>query len=403
MRPALIACCLFVACAAEKAPVAAAPAEAKLVVSGKVSLTVDSSPVTLDYDGTTVQLAATHKLITDAKGFTCFSTLNLALEKKDGSCRLELSYKPSPAGLQLAGGKFYASKGLTAGGQTLSLTPCVGWPGADKATKELVFDIPETADATLGLSPLGPGKANLKLARLDALKIKFNGTFTMKKLATKVPVTLGALTLVGSLESTGDPVASCGAAIGQTGTAQCSKQGKPGDQVGDIFRRETRPLTCDGEAEFDLGELCGNDAILIVDWRDWAKTTLLADLAQVRDAFKGKQIGIAVVVVEGKEKVVVCNPPDSGKDCKAIGPAATATECQAIAVRDNLAKDITLVFDKDKQMVVNGKGLTSTGLVPALLFAKPDGTIVKELPGPDKKAPTVSDITGAIQEVLDSN
>ena len=343
---------------------------------------------------------ASHKLITDAKGYTCVSKLSLAIEKADGTCRMELAYVPTPAGMKVVSGKFYAAKAIVSGGTTVKLTPCAGWPGADKSTKELIYDIAE-ADALLGLAPLGPGKANLKLARLDNLKLKFSGTFTMKKLATKVQVSLATLTLSGSLESTGDPTASCGAPAGQTGTAQCNKQGSPGDKVGDVFRRETKLTTCDGDAEFDLGELCGNDAIWIIDWRQWATSTLLKDVAQVRDAFKDKQLGVAVVLVEGKDKVVICDtamPPV----CKPDGPAPTAAECLEIGNSNSVPKEVTMLYDKDKQLVFNGKSLTSTGLVPAMLFAKPDGTIVKMLPGPDKKAPTVSDLTAAIQEVLDT-
>jgi len=389
-------------CGSDLPPAApAAPTPAKLVAKGKLQATVDGTAVTLDYDGIAAQVAATHRLTTDPKAYTCVAHLSLALERPDGTCRIELVFRPTPTGLKVNSGKFFAAAAVTGGGATLALKPCAGWPGADKATKEQVYEIGES-DAVISLDPLGPGKANQAKARLDGLKLGFTGAVTLKKLATKVALDLAPLSLAGSLESTGDPAASCGGATGKTGPSECSKQGKPGDKVDDVFRRDSKLFTCDGEVEYDLGELCGSDAIWIIDWRDWtyANAKLLTQVGQVRDAFKGKNLGIAVVVVEGKDKVVVVDPA-SGKGA-ATGPSPTAAECVAIGQRDGLPKDIPLLVDKDKQLVIDGKNLTSTGLVPSMLFAKPDGTIVKQLPGPDKKAPTTTELQAAIQETLDA-
>lgn len=387
------------ACGSDKAPAAAAPAEAKLVAKGKLASTLDGAPVTLDYDGIAAQITMSHRLNSDPKGYGCVAKLSLVLEKKDGACRLELAFAPSPNGPKLSSGKFYAAKTLDSGGQTVGLTKCDGWPGADKATKELAYDV-LAGDLGLNMAPLGPGKANQKIAHLTGLKLTFSGDLVLKKLATKVTFPLKSFTLEGSVDSIGDAAADCGGLSGQTGAKQCSTSGKPGDSVGDIFRRENKTYLCDSEADYDLGELCGNDAIWIIDWRDWAQSQLLTQIGQVRDSFKGKNIGVAVVVVEGKNKVAVEDPPGSGT-YKPNGPAPTAAECTAIASNAGVPKDVVMLFDKDKQMTYQGKQITSAKYVPSMLFCKPDGTIVKVLPD-GSTTPSVSDLQAAIQQVLDT-
>ena len=392
---------MSVGCEAEKAAPAPAPVEAKLVVKGKLALTVDSSPVEIDYNGLPVSISVAHKTNPDPKGYGCVTKLNLAIEKADGSCRLELNYLPSASGLRIAAGRFFAAKAITADGVTLKTVPCIGWPGAATATKEVSFEV-LAGEAGISFGPLGPGKANLAKARLDNQKLTFTGALTWKKLATKVTVALQSLTLEGSVESIGDPNAACGGAVGKTGTSECSKQGKPGETVGDIFRRDGNLFACDTETVLDLGELCGSDVIWIIDWRDWTKSTLLTMVAQVRDAYKKNTIGIAVVVTEGMAKVPVCDPPEGKTNCKPTGPAPTAADCLAIAARDNVPKDALLLFDKNRELHFTGKKLTASTYVPAMLFAKPDGTIVKILPDAAGTTPALADLTQAVQEVLDA-
>ncbi|MBM4344207.1 MAG: hypothetical protein FJ100_12635 [Deltaproteobacteria bacterium] len=397
--PVLFALCA--GCGSEAPPAAPAPAEVKLVAKGAITATAATGPISIDYSGVKVAVAATHRLASDAKGYGCFTKVTLAVEKADGSCRMELVFSPSTSGPKLTSGKLYAVKAQMSDGQIVGLVKCGGMPDVDKATKERVFEVIE-GNTTLNLQPLGPGKANQKLYKATGQKLQLSGNLDVKNLGTKLSFATAALSFEGSFESIGDPAGDCGGGAPKTGSAQCDKAGKPGENPGETFRRETRPFRCDAETEeYDLGELCGNDAIWIIDWRNWAKNSLLKSIDGVRGAFKGKSIGVAVVVVEGNTKIPVEDPPGSGT-FKPLGPAPAATECQAIATENKVPQDVIMLFDKEKQLTYQGKKLTNSKFIPAMLFAKPDGTIVKILPETDGKEPQLSDITGAIQMVLDA-
>ena len=390
------------ACGSDPPPAAAPVVEAKLQAKGTLAAVLGGNPVTLDYNGLTVQVGANHRLNSDPKGYGCITKLSLAIEKADGTCRLELVFAPSPAGPKLSGGKFHAVRAQISDGQTVSLQKCVGFPDTDKATKEKVFEILPADAVTINFGPLGPGKANQKLARMDNLKLAIAGELSMKNIGTKYSFALSTLTFEGSIESIGDPAGDCGGMVGKTGASECNKQGKPGENVGETYRRETRPFLCDTDTQdYDLGELCGNDVIWIIDWRQWAKNGILKEISQVRGAFKGKNIGVAVVVVEGSSKIPVEDPPGSGT-FKPLGPAPAVTECQAVAVDNNIPKDVVMLFDKEKQLTYQGKKLTNSKYIPAMLFAKADGTIVKILPDVDGKEPGLGDLTAAVQLVLDT-
>ncbi len=392
---------LCAACGSEAPPAAAPPAESKLVANGTLTANAATGAIALDYAGLPVTIAATHRLASDAKGYGCFTKVTLAVEKKDGSCRLELVFSPSTSGPKLTSGKLYAVKAQMSDGQVIGLLKCAGMPDVDKATKERVFEVIE-GNTTLNLQPLGPGKANQKTYKLSGQKLQLSGNLDLKNLGTKLSFATAGWSLEGGFESIGDPTGDCGGGAPKTGASQCDKAGKPGENPGETFRRETRPFRCEAETEdYDLGELCGNDAIWIIDWRNWAKTDLLKSIDGVRGSFKGKSIGVAVVVVEGNTKIPVEDPPGSGT-FKPLGPAPAATECQAIATENNVPQDVVMLFDKEKQLTYQGKKLTSSKYIPAMLFAKPDGTIVKILPEADGKAPGLSDMTGAIQAVLDA-
>ncbi len=392
---------LCAGCGSEAPPAATAPTETKLVAKGSLTTTAATGPIALDYTGLPVTIAASHRLASDAKGYGCFTKVTMVVEKKDGSCRLELVFSPSTSGPKLTSGKLYAVKAQMSDGQVVGLVKCGGMPDVDKATKERVFEVIE-GSATLNLPPLGPGKANQKVHKATGQKLQLSGNLDVKNLGTKLSFATTGLTFEGGFESIGDPTGDCGGGAPKTGASQCDKSGKPGENPGETFRRETRPFRCEAETEdYDLGELCGNDAIWIIDWRNWAKTDLLKSIDGVRGTFKGKSIGVAVVVVEGDTKIPVEDPPGSGQ-FKPLGPAPAATECQAIATENKVPQDVIMLFDKEKQLTYTGKKLTSSKYIPAMLFAKPDGTIVKILPEADGKAPGLSDMTGAIQAVLDA-
>ncbi len=379
---------------------AAEPAKpaAKLLISGTFTIDVEGAVQTVSYADVLAEVHAVHKTAADAKSYACIAQLDVAMEKPDGSCRLELSFAPSSEGLRVTGGQFHVVRGITAGGAVVKTVPCgSGWPEA--STKPLVYSVLE-GQGGINLDPLPPGKGQLAVARLSDLNLSLTGKALFKKgFATKIAVDLSAIKLKGELDSTGDPKASCGAATFPTGVSYCAKAGAPpeGSTPGTALRRTVKLLTCQGEEPFDLGELCGNEAIWVIDWRDWSGSKLLTQIPQVLDLLPKRQIGIAVVVAEGKTKIVDKDPATGATT--ADGPAPTAAECQEIAKQAGLPPSVILLFDKDKQLIMQDKELVSAAFVPRMLFAKPDGKIVSVLPGQDGTAPTNDQIVAAIKAI----
>lgn len=387
---------LELACGTEEAE-PAKPA-AKLLVSGSFAVDVDGALQTVSYADVVAEVKAVHKIAADAKSYACVAQLELAIEKPDGSCRLELSFAPSSEGLRITGGQFHVVRGFTAGGAVVKTLPCgTGWPEA--ASKPLTYAVLE-GQGGINLDPLPPGKGQLGVARLSGLSLSLTGKGLFKKgFATKIAVDLSGIKLKGELDSTGDAKASCGAVSFPTGISYCAKPGAvpEGSAAGTGMRRTAKLLACDSEEPFDLGELCGNEAIWIVDWREWTGSKLLSQVQQVLDLLPNRQIGVAVVVVEGKAKIVDKDPATGATT--ATGPAPTAAECQAIGKAADLPAAVALLYDKDKQLITKEKELVSATYVPRMLFAKPNGTIVSVLPGQDGAAPTNDQIVAALKAI----
>lgn len=385
-----------VACAAEKAtPATPAPSTSNLIAHGKLTVTIDGKDQVLDYEGVLAEVTATHRINPDPKGYACFAKLDLALQKADGSCRLELSFMPSANGLRVASGQFYAVRGIMSGGSVVKTIGCGAWPGA--TTKEMVYKVlPD--DGGIGLDPLSNGKGAAESVALTGLNLAMTGKVALQRLGTKVSVSLAPVALKGTLVSHGSPTASCGAAVHQTGAALCATTGTPGGSVGALMHRESTLYDCTTDTPVDLGELCGNEALWVIDWRDWTASSLLKQIGQVLGMFKDNQIGVAVVVVEGKEKVVVKTGSNPDK-YEAIGPKPTAAECKAIAERDGVPAGVLMLVDKDAQLVLTGKTLTDKNTVPAMLFASTSGVITGILPK-ETTAPTNDEIKAQLDNAM---
>lgn len=390
------ACVGLLACSSEE--VAAENPPAKLLVSGSFAVNVDGAVQTVSYVDVVAEVKAVHKIASDAKSYACIAQLDLAIEKPDGSCRLELSFAPTAEGLRVTSGQFHVVRGVMAGGTVVKTMPCgTGWPEA--GSKPLVYTVLE-GQGGISLDPLPPGKGHLATVRMGSLSLSLTGTALFKKgFATKIPVDLAAIKLKGELESKGDAKASCGAATYPTGVSYCAKAGSvpEGSTANTAIRRSVKLWTCDGEQSFDLGELCGNEVIWIIDWRDWSGSKLLTQVRQVLELLPNRQIGVAVVVAEGKTKIVEKDPSTGATT--ANGPAPTAAECVAIGKAADLPAAVALVFDKEKQLITQEKELVDVKYVPRMLFAKPNGAIVSVLPGSDGTAPTNEQIVGAIQAI----
>jgi len=111
---------LVSACTQEVAldPVVAVP----LTSRGALSLTLDGESVSLDYDSFPAQAALKHWQ--DVAGQGCVVQASLVAARPDGSCRLELLYRPWIGG----GGLHLDEARLTIVSADLAVPRCAAWP-----------------------------------------------------------------------------------------------------------------------------------------------------------------------------------------------------------------------------------------------------------------------------------
>ncbi len=368
-------------------------AAAGLVVSGPIQTSLDGASVSLDYKGGTVVSIVNHKLATDAENLTCVTEFDMSLAKKDGSCQLDLQFKRGNAGLALDKARFYITKTVVAAGVGSS-APCVEWP--EKAASETFYE--GTGDnATLTPNAIGKPLSTQAAAVLTDIKVVMTGTIEMKKAGKKFTIDLSKFTLQGTVNSTGRTDVTCGTVAAAVGIDQCPKKATFGTDVGQYVKRGPVLYRCDDDQPYDFGELCGSSAIWITSHHDYLEEGLKAMSTSHRTTynfFKGKNLGVVWILVEGKEKTVVEDPPGSGKG-KLTGAKPTAEECKTLAEEYKLAPEVVLLYDKDVKLSDPANALHS-GSIPWAVFAKGDGKIVAILPGSDNKVPQ----SGAVQQAI---
>lgn len=385
-------------CESEQTPAATVK---PLKAHGSVATTFLSQPVSVDYEGAKASVDVVYKINPKPDGYGCVTSLDMALEHADEACRLELQWRPVSGGLTLTGAKFYAVRAWTQDGVAIKTKACPGWPEPPKT--ELVFSAGESPAASINMDPIPPGKSSKASVTFDDLSLTMTGSIDLVSGGKKVTFDLGKLSVKGTVQAKGSTAVSCGLAVGgRTGPNLCTKTGEEGGTVGKRLRRTPQPVSCDTGMAYDLGEFCGADAIVVVDWREWVAkefgNALLKDLPAIFGKFKGKTVAMAVVVVEGEQHVVVKNA--EGK-FEASGPPPTADECKAIATKNALPVEIVMLRDDAAKFMTKETSLTETGKVPAVLVAKRDGTIVETLPKGDK-SPTATEIEAAIQAAIDA-
>ena len=376
-----------------------AAAPATLLAKGSFATTFAGSPVSIDYTGLTTAATVTHRINKDAKGLACITQLDLSVARPDGSCRLDLQWQPGADGLRLAKVRFFAVVTKTQDGVVLQKDLCPGWP-AETAPGEVVYE-GESDGARISQGPLVAPLAAQAEAKLSGVKLTMTGSVDLKRGGKKFTVDLGLLSFHGALTSKGRTDVSCGQAGPAFGPAFCAKGAAYGNTPGSYLRRNVILTRCDDEEPYDLGELCGGTAIWITDYRDWTGVnTIVEGHRAVYDKFAPQGIAAAFVVVEGKEKVVVENPPGS-KKFEASGPAPTAEGCLAIGKKFNLHPDVVLLYDKNKALLSNETKLAGVNFVPAMVFARGDGKIVSALPK-SEAAPGPADVEAELTAAIEA-
>jgi thiol-disulfide isomerase/thioredoxin len=172
--------------------------------SGAMSGAVGSDAFTIDYTGLTVQAALTHKINTDKGGIACVPVVNLAVEKSDGTCRLDLEFRAGFDGttLDLAAAKFTAIKGITQGGAVIKTLPCAGWPVEPKKGAEVVYE-KVSGSGSLSTPTLGQPEAGAATATIKGLDLQPSGVVKMKYLGRQFDLDLSQLKFSGDVTSKG--------------------------------------------------------------------------------------------------------------------------------------------------------------------------------------------------------
>ena len=322
----------------------------KLAPTGSFTATIDGTAHTVDYTGGKVVAEVVHKLADDANGYGCVTTLFVSVQKADGTCPLEMTFQPGAGdGLQLKDATFYASKGIKQGGVVISTVECAGFPGADKGG-EVAWKL-SGGDGMVLVAPVPPGEANKKLAVIANQTLQPKGKVKLKNGGKMFELDLSSVTIKGDIDSTGSTQVSCGTAVGE---GLCPKGVNYGNKIGDHLPRPMGGVRCDDDSPFDPGELCGSPATVLVSYQhwvtkedNWGGKEVIGALAKTLSNYEG--VRMIFVVLTGKEKVVVEDPPDSGKFA-ANGPAPTKADCEEIKKLYGLGDDVIMIYDKDKTL-----------------------------------------------------
>lgn len=180
--------------------------------SGAMSGSVGTESFAIDYTGLTVQAALTHKINTDKGGIACVPVVNLAVEKADGTCRLDLEFRAGFDGttLDLAAAKFTAVAGITQGGAVIKTLPCAGWPVEPKKGAAVVYE-KVSGTGSLSTPTLGQPQAGSASAVIKGLDLQPSGTVKMKYLGRQFDLDLSQLKFSGDVISKGsnDPAFQC--------------------------------------------------------------------------------------------------------------------------------------------------------------------------------------------------
>lgn len=176
-----------------------------MTVTGALTGSVGGATGKVDYSGLPVKAVLTHKISQDASVPACVPLISLAVEKPDGTCRLELEFKPGISGseLELAAVKFTAKQAVKQGVATVGTVPCVGWVEEPKKD-EVIYQL-ESGSATMPMPTLAFPQAGQDQALIKGLDLRPTGKVLLKVAgqARKFEFDLAALRFAGDAASTG--------------------------------------------------------------------------------------------------------------------------------------------------------------------------------------------------------
>lgn len=383
------------------------PPTASTKAVGGFSVQIDGQAFSIDYASGEGSVEMVHKLNPDTQGYGCVTSVLLKLARKDGSCELRLRYEPIGESMRLAEASFAAALGIRQGGVVIDTKVCEGFPGAT-AGGEILYTL-NGGNSTLAIAPVGPPNASKTTAVLTDQTINPSGEIKLQHKGKLFSLNLTPIRIEGDVESQGSSAVSCGVTVG---TDLCPQNPTYGNKVGETVRRPGAAYSCIDGASFDFGDFCGKPMMLMTydHWLANPQRNPNANNFGGKDVLEGlgglvtkygADIGFALVVRTGAQKVVVEDPANPGKYTIG-GPAPTLQDCADVRTAYNIPEDVIVLFDKDRALNSTEKQLIGSTVTPAMLTADSKGTIVAVVPDGGTKL-DLTTATAAIEAAIAAN
>lgn len=403
---ASLAMIALLGCGSEEPTKTATPSASTKAIGG-FSVAIDGQTFSIDYASGEATVEMVHKLNPDTKGYGCVTSVLVKLARKDGSCELRLRYEPVGETMRLAEGSFAAALGIRQGGVVIDTKVCEGFPGAS-AGGEILYTV-VGGFSTLAVAPVGPPNASKQKAVLAGMTLNPFGNVLMQHKGKAFSLDLGPIRVEGDLESQGSEAVSCGVSVG---TDLCPQNPTYGNKVGETVRRPGLAYSCIDGAAFDFGDFCGKPMMLMTydHWLANPQRNPNANNFGGKDVLEGlgglvtkygEDIGFALVIRTGSQKVVVEDPSKPGSYTIG-GPAPTLQDCADVRTAYNIPEDVVVLFDKDRALNSTEKQLIGATFTPAMLTADSKGTIVAVVPDAGGKL-DLTTATAAIEAAIAAN
>ena len=178
-----------------------------LVAMGSFSAAIDGGTFTVDYAGQLATALAQHKLNSSPMGLACFGKLQLALQRPDGSCRLELVFGPGAPGqgLIFESAAFHAKQAQPGG----AVKACEGWTKEPASGAVVYQSVGGTGGIAMpALAQPGAGKTSATIPDVT-LQPTLLAPVTMKFLGRTFKLDLSGLAFGGDLQSEGSTQTVC--------------------------------------------------------------------------------------------------------------------------------------------------------------------------------------------------
>ncbi len=183
-----------------------------LAAKGGFQASLGGSQLGVDYSGVAVSALTVHHQNADPSGVGCIATVQLTMAKPDGSCRLDLAFASSNDGLgpRLKSLSFHTRTAILNQGAATKVLPCAGWP-AESTEGPVVYE-GQAPQGSIGLTSLAQPLAGQAVATLlnQHVQVALDAPVAMIGAGKQFTLTLTSLAIQGTLESIGNPNASCG-------------------------------------------------------------------------------------------------------------------------------------------------------------------------------------------------